>query len=157
MTALEGQFNSAADHFATVSKTLAKQSQQIRAYGMYKQAVMGDAPAARPTGTAGVKWDAWNKNRGQTKEQAMKRYVNEVRAIDPNWVLSDDEGGKLSKRETAEVGLKETFKAACEFARRPEFKQHVSSNVRNVLYGFYKQATVGPCNVPSPSILSVRV
>ncbi|KAI9030640.1 putative acyl-CoA-binding protein [Hyaloraphidium curvatum] len=49
-------------------------------YGLYKQATVGDINSARPTGfhdyTGKAKWDAWNKNKGMSKEDAQRAYVD---------------------------------------------------------------------------------
>jgi acyl-CoA-binding protein len=62
------------------SKTLPAQSTtvQLDLYGLFKQATAGDASGARPgmldmKGRA--KWDAWNKHKGMSAEQAMEAYV----------------------------------------------------------------------------------
>jgi diazepam-binding inhibitor (GABA receptor modulating acyl-CoA-binding protein) len=34
-------------------------------------------------------WDAWNKNVGMSKEDAMKAYIALVEKGDPNWATSD--------------------------------------------------------------------
>ncbi|SHO79017.1 Similar to S.cerevisiae protein ACB1 (Acyl-CoA-binding protein) [Malassezia sympodialis ATCC 42132] len=55
------------------------QAQQLRIYGLYKQATEGDVSTSRPgmldfTGRA--KWDAWNSEKGKSSEQAKKDYVD---------------------------------------------------------------------------------
>jgi len=76
------------------------QAQQLRIYGLYKQATEGDVSTSRPgmldfTGRA--KWyvcfgidsfyrDAWNSEKGKSSEQAKKDYVDlfiEVRNYTP--------------------------------------------------------------------------
>lgn len=50
-------------------------------YGLYKQATVGDVNIARPgvLDFAGkVKWDAWNVQKGKTKEEAMAAYIDLV-------------------------------------------------------------------------------
>jgi len=55
----------------------------LQLYGLYKQATVGDINTSRPgmmsmdfKGKA--KWDAWNKEKGKSKEQAMQEYVDFV-------------------------------------------------------------------------------
>ncbi|WFD24058.1 acyl-CoA-binding protein (ACBP)/diazepam binding inhibitor (DBI)/endozepine (EP) [Malassezia equina] len=55
------------------------QAQQIKIYGLYKQATEGDVSTSRPgmldfTGRA--KWDGWNAEKGKSSEQAKKEYVD---------------------------------------------------------------------------------
>lgn len=58
-------------------------------YALYKQATIGDINTQRPMffdlqGQA--KWDAWNKRKGMTKEQAMDQYIGLVDAmINSGW------------------------------------------------------------------------
>ncbi|EKX36059.1 acyl-CoA binding protein [Guillardia theta CCMP2712] len=47
--------------------------------------------------------------------------------------------------------LQKDFQIACEYART---LNGVSVETRLLLYGFYKQATVGPCTGPEPSIFA---
>ena len=55
------------------------QDLQLRFYGLYKQATVGDAPPERPTGmlafVAKSKWDAWDKHRGMAAAEAEGNYV----------------------------------------------------------------------------------
>lgn len=53
-------------------------------YGLYKQANVGDVNTDRPgmldfTGKA--KWDAWNSQKGLSKEEAMAAYVKLVEKL----------------------------------------------------------------------------
>ncbi|XP_078260552.1 acyl-CoA-binding protein isoform X3 [Rhinoraja longicauda] len=53
-------------------------------YSLYKQAVVGDVNTARPgildlKGKA--KWDAWNGQKGTSKEEAMKKYIEKVQEL----------------------------------------------------------------------------
>ncbi|KAI0280259.1 acyl-CoA-binding protein [Russula aff. rugulosa BPL654] len=60
------------------------QEDQLFFYGYYKQATIGDVDTPRPgmldfTGKA--KWDAWNSRKGESKEEAWKKYVEKLLAI----------------------------------------------------------------------------
>ena len=47
-------------------------------YGLYKQATIGDCDTDRPgllDPKGRAKWDKWNGNRGTSKEDAEKKYV----------------------------------------------------------------------------------
>ncbi|UJR31434.1 hypothetical protein I4U23_018927 [Adineta vaga] len=53
-------------------------------YGLYKQAMLGPCKESRPSilnyiGRA--KWEAWDRCRSMTKEQAMLAYIDEIRKI----------------------------------------------------------------------------
>lgn len=54
--------------------------EKLSLYGLYKQINDGDCKKSEPSKlfnyTENLKWNAWNKNKGMTKEEAMKKYVN---------------------------------------------------------------------------------
>merc|ERR1712110_838785 len=55
----------------TVSNT-----DKLKVYGLFKQANEGDNTTPKPWGLeAGWKWDAWAKNKGMSKDQAMRDYA----------------------------------------------------------------------------------
>ncbi|XP_072300381.1 acyl-CoA-binding protein [Eucyclogobius newberryi] len=83
MADLQAQFESAA---TDVKNLKAKPSDEdmLRVYSLYKQGTVGDVNIARPgmldfTGKA--KWDAWEKQKGKSKEDAMKEYVQLVNEL----------------------------------------------------------------------------
>ncbi|PWN97827.1 acyl-CoA-binding protein [Tilletiopsis washingtonensis] len=54
------------------------QTDQLKFYGLFKQASIGDVNTSRPgmmdfTGKA--KWDAWKANEGTSQDDAKKQYV----------------------------------------------------------------------------------
>ncbi|KAI7841452.1 hypothetical protein COHA_004847 [Chlorella ohadii] len=62
--------------------------EKLQFYGYFKQATEGDCTAAQPWAVqfeARAKWEAWNKLKGMTKEEAMQKYIDLVAAGDPNW------------------------------------------------------------------------
>ncbi|KDN42612.1 acyl-CoA-binding protein [Tilletiaria anomala UBC 951] len=68
------------------------QAEQLKFYGLYKQANVGDVNTSRPgmmdfTGKA--KWDAWKKEEGKSQEDAKKDYVEALLAVLNNH--ADDE------------------------------------------------------------------
>ncbi len=82
MTELKSKFEAAIAH----SKTLPTQSTtvQLELYGLFKQASSGDVSGARPgmfdmRGRA--KFDAWEKRKGLTADQAMEAYVAYVAGL----------------------------------------------------------------------------
>lgn len=56
----------------------------LKAYGLYKQATVGDNSASRPgmfDPKGRAKWDAWESRKGMTTEEAMKSYVEFVGSL----------------------------------------------------------------------------
>eukprot|EP00270_Netrium_digitus_P007152 TRINITY_DN207_c0_g1_i1.p1 TRINITY_DN207_c0_g1~~TRINITY_DN207_c0_g1_i1.p1 ORF type:complete len:101 (-),score=28.47 TRINITY_DN207_c0_g1_i1:252-554(-) len=69
---------------------------KLKYYSLYKQATEGDVKGSQPLFIqieARSKWDAWNKLKGMSKEEAMQKYIDLLAADDPNWeshpVLAD--------------------------------------------------------------------
>lgn len=53
----------------------------LKMYALFKQATSGDASGARPGFTdmvARAKWDAWDMQKGLSKDDAMQQYVDLV-------------------------------------------------------------------------------
>eukprot|EP00292_Cryptomonas_paramecium_P033018 CAMPEP_0113678186 /NCGR_PEP_ID=MMETSP0038_2-20120614/9771_1 /TAXON_ID=2898 /ORGANISM="Cryptomonas paramecium" /LENGTH=90 /DNA_ID=CAMNT_0000595723 /DNA_START=46 /DNA_END=318 /DNA_ORIENTATION=+ /assembly_acc=CAM_ASM_000170 len=63
----------------------ADNTQKLELYGLYKQATVGDNTTDKPgmfSGfEAGYKWDAWNKKKGTSKDQAMQEYIKLVESL----------------------------------------------------------------------------
>lgn len=58
--------------------------QKLQMYALYKQATEGDVSGKKPgmmDFVARAKYSAWEELKGQTKEQAMQKYINEVAAL----------------------------------------------------------------------------
>ncbi|CAI5670766.1 unnamed protein product [Oreochromis niloticus] len=58
--------------------------EMLQIYSLFKQATVGDVNTSRPgmfdfTGKA--KWDAWEKQKGKSKENAMNEYVSLVEEL----------------------------------------------------------------------------
>ena len=54
---------------------------RLLVYGLYKQATIGDNKTAKPWAVQvekRAKWDAWKKQKGKSKQEAMADYVIEV-------------------------------------------------------------------------------
>uniref|UniRef100_A0A8D0GXS4 ACB domain-containing protein n=1 Tax=Sphenodon punctatus TaxID=8508 RepID=A0A8D0GXS4_SPHPU len=52
--------------------------EKLEVYGLYKQASVGDCNIACPAATdlkGKAKWEAWNRQKGMAKEEAMKNYI----------------------------------------------------------------------------------
>lgn len=74
------QFNNAAENVKNLS--FVSDDNKLKLYGLYKQATVGDVNTARPSGMFNIKekakYDAWNENKGMSKEAAMNDYVSLV-------------------------------------------------------------------------------
>ncbi|XP_054641762.1 acyl-CoA-binding protein-like [Dunckerocampus dactyliophorus] len=70
-------FNKAVEE-VKVLKTRPNSRELTALYGLYKQATVGDVDTERPgilDLQGKVKWDAWNANKGLSKDEAMAAYV----------------------------------------------------------------------------------
>ncbi|XP_013866110.1 acyl-CoA-binding protein [Austrofundulus limnaeus] len=88
---VEALFNKAAEE-VKVLKQRPDQGDLGSLYGLYKQATAGDVNTDRPgvfdfAGKA--KWDAWNANKGLTKEQAMGAYIELVEKLKEKYGFSN--------------------------------------------------------------------
>lgn len=72
------------DNAVAKSKELAKRpsnEELLQLYSLFKQATEGDVTGDRPGGfdfKAIAKFDAWEEQKGKSKDQAMKEYVSLV-------------------------------------------------------------------------------
>ncbi|MFT6909766.1 MAG: diazepam-binding inhibitor (GABA receptor modulating acyl-CoA-binding protein) [Oleiphilaceae bacterium] len=58
--------------------------QKLQMYALYKQATEGDVTGKKPgmmDFVARAKYSAWEELKGQSKEKAMKKYINEIEAL----------------------------------------------------------------------------
>ncbi len=58
--------------------------QKLQMYALYKQATEGDVTGKKPgmmDFVARAKYSAWEELKGQTSEQAMTKYINEVETL----------------------------------------------------------------------------
>ncbi|XP_034434605.1 acyl-CoA-binding protein-like [Hippoglossus hippoglossus] len=83
MADLQAKFDTAAAEvkLLTVKPT---DGDMLQVYSLFKQATLGDVNTGRPgmfdfTGKA--KWDAWEKQKGKSKEDAMNEYINLVEQL----------------------------------------------------------------------------
>ncbi|RHZ75982.1 hypothetical protein Glove_208g24 [Diversispora epigaea] len=78
-------FKQAGDNFtALVSSANVSNEDQLKAYGWYKQATVGDASSTRPTGLFSketAKWDAWFERKGKSQDEAKQEYINWVNEL----------------------------------------------------------------------------
>lgn len=74
-------FNEIAE-WARSNNMPATDQDKLSAYGLYKQATEGDVKGSKPWAVQMVKrakYDAWEKNKGTTKEEAKEKYIKEVK------------------------------------------------------------------------------
>ncbi len=79
---LNDQFNEAKDK----STGLPSQSNEskLELYSLYKQSTEGDVQGKRPSMfdmVGAAKFDAWEKKKGLTKEEAMQNYIDLVNKL----------------------------------------------------------------------------
>ena len=65
------------------AKSLPNQSNDtlLELYGLFKQATIGDVEGERPSGfdfRGAAKFDAWEKRRGMSTDEAMQAYIDLV-------------------------------------------------------------------------------
>lgn len=83
----EQQFQQMAKRVAEANKKSPfEQKAMGQLYGLYKQATSGDNPVEQapwqmlnPTGYS--KWEAWNKYKGMSKEEAQRRYIDFAKTL----------------------------------------------------------------------------
>ena len=84
MTTLETKFNNAALKVKTLPVDKASDTVLSELYGLYKQALHGDNNNVQPWSiqlVETIKWNAWTKNKGMSKEVAMEKYINYVNSL----------------------------------------------------------------------------
>ncbi|XP_066302425.1 acyl-CoA-binding protein-like [Branchiostoma lanceolatum] len=79
----EADFNTAAEEVKTL-KSSPTDDEKLEIYALFKQAKVGDVNTDRPgmldfTGKA--KWDAWEKKKGMSQEDARAQYIAKVEEL----------------------------------------------------------------------------
>lgn len=80
---LQEQFEQAVSNSKSIAKRPSNE-QLLKLYAYYKQATEGDVKGSRPgmfDFKAQAKYDAWAKENGKTKEEAMQAYVALVESL----------------------------------------------------------------------------
>ena len=80
---LEQSFRDAAVRIKTRASTPSN-GDLLMLYGLYKQVTEGDCETAQPWAIqveARAKWEAWNKNKGMDRMNAMRRYIDKVEEL----------------------------------------------------------------------------
>ncbi|XP_008063500.1 acyl-CoA-binding domain-containing protein 7 [Carlito syrichta] len=80
---LQGDFDRAAEDVRKL-KARPDDEELKEIYGLYKQAIVGDIDIEcpgmlDPKGKA--KWDAWNRQKGLSKEDAMSAYISKAKEL----------------------------------------------------------------------------
>lgn len=77
---LESQFNDIVERVKTGDVDLnPTPAQKLELYGLYKQATEGDVTGEMPSATdfiARAKYQAWEKHKGMTRQEAMQKYID---------------------------------------------------------------------------------
>jgi acyl-CoA-binding protein len=83
MSDLKAQFDQAAADAKKLSK-MPDNNTLLKLYALYKQATVGDVSGSRPGGfdlEGKLKYDAWAKQKGKTKDAAMQEYIALVEGL----------------------------------------------------------------------------
>jgi len=83
MSDLQAQFDQAAVDVKQLPKK-PDNNTLLKLYSLYKQATVGDVTGGRPGGfdlEGKLKYDAWAKQKGKTKETAMQEYIALVESL----------------------------------------------------------------------------
>ncbi len=83
MTDLQTQFEQAQKDVTTLAERPDNQT-MLQLYSLFKQATAGDVTGERPGMMDFInraKFDAWEKLKGQSAEEAMQNYINLVKTL----------------------------------------------------------------------------
>ncbi|BFZ58083.1 acyl-CoA-binding protein (ACBP)/diazepam binding inhibitor (DBI)/endozepine (EP) [Savitreella phatthalungensis] len=79
----KADFDKAAEEVKNL-KTKPSDDELLRLYGLFKQATVGDNETPKP-GMFNLKdkykWDAWNKLKGKSQEDAQREYIELVESL----------------------------------------------------------------------------
>ena len=85
----EEVFNNLAEWVRTTPMP-ASDDEKVVCYGYYKQATVGDINTPAPwmiNFKERTKWDAWNKNKGMSKQKAQELYIKSVNLLKKKYNL----------------------------------------------------------------------
>ncbi|KAJ6520917.1 acyl CoA binding protein-domain-containing protein [Mycena vulgaris] len=77
----QAKYDKALEIVKKLPDTEVSSNVQLTFYGLYKQVLVGPPETPRPgllDWTARAKWDAWNKVKDLSKEEAQAKYVEEL-------------------------------------------------------------------------------
>lgn len=78
------EFEKTAEDARTVIPSSIPSDEQLKLYGLFKQAKVGDNETSRPgilDQKGRSKWDAWTEQKGKDKETAMREYIAYVEEL----------------------------------------------------------------------------
>jgi acyl-CoA-binding protein len=85
MSDLKATFEAAVNFVQTAEGDFKPSNElKLELYALFKQASEGDVSGKRPGITNPVgrfKWDAWEKLKGQTSEEAMQTYISRIEEL----------------------------------------------------------------------------
>ncbi|KAI7906574.1 acyl-CoA-binding protein [Cokeromyces recurvatus] len=80
------KFNTAAEEVHKLSST-PSQSTLLELYGLFKQVTVGDNETSKPgvfDPKGRAKWEAWNKLKGMSQNEAEEKYIALVESLKGN-------------------------------------------------------------------------
>ncbi|CAF0723062.1 unnamed protein product [Didymodactylos carnosus] len=80
---MSAEFNKAAEDVKKLSKAPSNE-EKLQLYGWFKQVNVGDVNTSKPGAfdfEGKAKWDAWNKNKGMSKQEAEQNYIELVKKL----------------------------------------------------------------------------
>lgn len=83
MSDLQATFDAAVQNSTSLSER-PDNATLLKIYALYKQATEGDNEAKKPSFTDMVgraKWDAWEKLKGQTTQEAQQGYIDLINSL----------------------------------------------------------------------------
>lgn len=79
----QADFDKAAEDVKKLSKE-PSDDDKLKLYGLFKQVMVGDNGTSKPGMfdlKGKYKWDAWEANKGKTKEAARQEYIDLVKKL----------------------------------------------------------------------------
>ena len=80
---VQEDFDVAAEEAKTLPDSISNED-KLALYGLFKQGTIGDVNTNKPgifDPKGRAKWDAWEKNKGMSSEDAMKAYIELVQQL----------------------------------------------------------------------------
>ncbi|HTN33957.1 MAG TPA: acyl-CoA-binding protein [Marinobacter sp.] len=85
MSDLKKEFDEAVNYIKTAEGDFKPSNEmKLEFYGLYKQATEGDVTGKRPgmmDFVARAKYDAWEKLKGASNNEAMQQYIDKLKAL----------------------------------------------------------------------------
>lgn len=85
MSDLKAQFEASVDYVQNAEGDFKPSNDmKLEFYSLFKQATEGDVTGKRPGMTNFIgraKWDAWNKIKGMSADEAMQTYISKIETL----------------------------------------------------------------------------